>query len=199
MKIFLGTNNQGKIKEIKEILSDLNLEILTPDDLKIKFKCQEDGDTFYENAYKKAITGLLQTGYITISEDSGLMIDYLKGAPGIFSSHFAKKGDDKANIKKVLSLLKGIKKNKRKAKFKSVICLALSLKKVKFFEGECEGYISEKVMGKEGFGYDPIFIPKGYKKTFAQLGKEKNKISHRAKALQKLKEYLETLIKKEEK
>ncbi len=195
MKIFLATNNKGKIKEIKEILSDLNIEILTPRDLKIKFICKEDGDSFYENAYKKAITGLLQTGYITISEDSGLMIDYLKGAPGVKSARFTKKKNNKENIKKVLSLLKGIKKEQRKAKFKCVIALALSFKKVKFFEGECEGYISEKEMGNKGFGYDPIFIPKGYKKTFALLGEEKNKISHRAKALFQLKNFLQTFLK----
>lgn len=194
MKIFLATNNKGKIREIKEILSDLNIEILTPKDLKIKFTCKEDGDSFYENAYKKAITGLLQTGYITIGEDSGLMIDYLNGAPGIKSARFSKKRNDKENIKKVLQLLKGVKKEKRKAKFKCVIALALSLKKVKFFEGECEGYISEKEMGNKGFGYDPIFIPKGYDKTFALLGEEKNKISHRAKAFSQLKNFLKELL-----
>jgi len=155
----------------------------------------EDGDSFYENAYKKAITGLLQTGYISIGEDSGLMIDYLNGAPGLKSARFTKKRNSKENIKKVLSLLKGVKKEKRKAKFKCVMALALSLKKVKFFEGECEGYISDKEMGNKGFGYDPIFIPKGYNKTFALLGEEKNKISHRAKALFQLKNFLKTLIK----
>lgn len=195
MKIFLATNNKGKIKEIKKILSDLNIEVLTPQDLKIKFTCKEDGDSFYENAYKKAITGLLQTGYITIGEDSGLMIDYLKGAPGLKSARFTKKKDNKENIRKVLRLLKGIKKEQRRAKFKCVVALALSLKKVNFFEGECEGYISEKKMGNKGFGYDPIFIPKGYNKTFAFLGEEKNKISHRAKALFSLKNFLKNLLK----
>ncbi|MEO0089039.1 MAG: RdgB/HAM1 family non-canonical purine NTP pyrophosphatase [candidate division WOR-3 bacterium] len=195
MKIFLATNNKGKIKEIKEILSDLAVQILTPQDLKIKFICKEDGDNFYENAYKKAIAGLLQTGYITIGEDSGLMIDYLNGAPGLKSARFTKRRNPKENIKKVLNLLKGVKKEERKAKFKCVIALALSLKKVKFFEGECEGYISNKEMGNKGFGYDPIFIPKGYNKTFALLGEEKNKISHRAKALFQLKNFLKTIIK----
>ncbi len=196
MKIFFATNNQNKIKEAREILAGTNIYLYSPKDLGLSFKVFEDGTTFQENAYKKAFEGLRQSGMISLGEDSGLLVDYLKARPGIYSSRFA--GKDRsfdANLRKVLKLLKGVSFEKRKARFKCVICLALSFKKHLFFEGECTGFIAEVRRGNLGFGYDPIFIPKGYNLTFGELGAEvKNKISHRAKALRKLKEYLQNLL-----
>ncbi len=199
MKVFLATNNIDKGKEIVEGLRDLPIEFLFPHDLSCHLDVKEDGSSFQENAYKKAVAGLKISGIFTIGEDSGLLVDHLKGEPGIKSHRFAgEKAGYEENIKELLRRLKGLPLKKRGAHFKCVICLALSFQKVIFFEGECPGLIALSPRGKFGFGYDPVFIPSGYKKTFGELGPEvKNKISHRAKALRKLKEYLVSLISQE--
>jgi XTP/dITP diphosphohydrolase len=197
VKILLATNNRNKGEEIISIWGERdNIEFLFPSDLGLKFSVIEDGATFPENAYKKAILGLKLSGLPTIGEDSGLLVDYLKGEPGVKSNRFAgEKASFEANIKKVLEKLKGVPRDKRKACFVCVICFALSFKKVLFFEGKCFGSIAHYPKGKEGFGYDPIFIPRGFKKTFAELGGEvKNKISHRKEAVMKLKKYLEEML-----
>lgn len=196
MKIFLATNNRHKGEELISILGkEGDIEFLFPKDLGLKFNVQEDGSSFQENAYKKAIAGLRLSGLPTIGEDSGLLIDYLKGKPGVKSHRFAgEKAGYKEKIRKILKRLEGLPRAKRRARFKCVICLALSFKKFIFFEGNCEGFIALSAKGKFGFGYDPIFIPQGFKKTFGELGpKVKMAVSHRAKAVRKLKEYLQGL------
>ncbi len=195
MKIFLASNNPNKKREIKEILQDLGVEILTPQDLGIDFFVEEDGTSFQENAHKKAIEGLRLSGLPTLGEDSGIEIEYLGGKPGTASHRFAGlSAKDEENILKVLSLLEGVPIEKRKARFRCIICFLFSFKKVLFFEGRCEGTIATQKRGNLGFGYDPIFIPQGFNKTFGELGERiKNKISHRVVALNKLKEYLKGL------
>lgn len=192
MKIFLATNNRNKGKEIIEGLKGIPIEIFLPGDLGYRLDIKEDGTSFQENAHKKACEGLRLSRMITIGEDSGLLVDHLKGEPGVKSSRFAgEAATDEENIKKLLGLLEGLPLRERRAHFKCVICLALSFRKAVFFEGEANGLIALSPQGEFGFGYDPVFIPRGYKKTFAELGPEvKNKISHRAKALKRLRAFL---------
>ncbi|MEO0116049.1 MAG: RdgB/HAM1 family non-canonical purine NTP pyrophosphatase [candidate division WOR-3 bacterium] len=197
MKIFLATNNRQKGEEIISIFGkEGDWEFLFPEDLGLRFSVVEDGSSFAENAYKKAMTGFLLTGLPTMGEDSGLLIDYLKGLPGIKSHRFAgKETPFQEKIEGILKLLKGIPREERRAIFKCTICFVFSFKKILFFEGLCEGSIAFLPKGKFGFGYDPIFIPRGLKKTFGELGPEiKNKVSHRAEAVRKLKKYLSNLI-----
>lgn len=182
-----------KIKEIKAILSEFPIEVLSLKDAGIDIDVNEDGTTFMENAYKKASEIYkIKKDAMVLSDDSGLMVDALGGAPGVYSARFAgEHGNDKKNNDKLLSLLKGKTKEERKAKFTSAIVLIINEEKVIKVQGEIKGYINDKPLGREGFGYDPLFIVPEYNKTFGELSEEiKNKISHRARALQKLKEEL---------
>lgn len=185
-KLIIATRNQNKFKEIVKILSGIPFEI-SP----LPFDCPdviEDGKTFEENAAKKAKSAFMCTGEISIADDSGLMVDYLNGAPGVYSSRFAP--TDKDRIDKLLKALSGVPKEERGAKFVCVVAIAFSLEKIEVIRGEIEGYISLSPQGNSGFGYDPIFYCPKYKGTFAQLGELKNNISHRAKAFSKAKEIL---------
>ncbi len=200
LKIVLATKNKGKIEEIKYILKETGIadavEIHSLSDFPDIPEIAEDGTTFSENARKKAETVAGYTGLTTIADDSGLEVDALNGAPGIYSARFAGEGaSDADNIKKLLRLLEGVPKEKRRARFVCMIALATPGGAVKFMEGECRGIISEEERGTSGFGYDPVFIVPEYGKTFAELGADvKNKISHRAVALGKLTTYLKLMI-----
>lgn len=183
-KIFVATKNKGKIKELKKIFSNLDSEIIfdIPDIPDIK----EDGNSFEENAIKKSKHLFELTNQPSIADDSGLEIDYLNGVPGINSSRFAGQTTP-YNIKneKIINIMKNTNENKRTAQFRCVIAYTDEIG-TKTFEGICKGKIADKMYGSQGFGYDPIFIPKGYNKTFGELDENiKNKISHRAKALKK--------------
>ena len=189
MEIVAATKNKHKIQEIEKITSEFGISIISRDkvidpDLEIL----EDGETFQENSLKKAVEIMKLCSMTAISDDSGLMVDALDGAPGVISARFA--GDDASDLEnnnKLLELLKGIPMEKRTAKFVSVITLAFADGKVIQTYGECRGHIIFEEKGKNGFGYDPLFVPIGFEKTFAELsGEEKNKISHRAKALAEL-------------
>ncbi|MEW6086735.1 MAG: XTP/dITP diphosphatase [bacterium] len=197
MDIVVATRNKGKLKEIKEILKGLDVNLLSLDDFSDLPDVVEDGLTFKNNALKKAKIISEITGFPVISDDSGLQIDVLNGQPGIHSARFS--GDnakDADNIKKVLDLIKDVPEQKRTARFKAVLCLYFSKRKVKFTEGTCEGRMIFAPRGENGFGYDPIFVPKGYKKTFAELsGKTKNRISHRAKAMKEMKKIIGSMVK----
>ncbi|MCM8818856.1 MAG: RdgB/HAM1 family non-canonical purine NTP pyrophosphatase [Candidatus Omnitrophica bacterium] len=186
---YLATKNKNKVKEIKKIIGD-KIEVLLPPN-SIKFP-EETGKTFKENAYLKAkfLSRFIKNDYI-VGEDSGLLVEKLNGLPGVNSARFSGERDDIKNIKKLLEMMKNFKnKEDRKAKFITYICLIGKGEK-KFFKGEIEGYITFRPRGKNGFGYDPIFEIPEIKKTFAQISlEEKNKISHRAKAFVKLKNYL---------
>ena len=193
-KIVAASSNSHKIKEIQAIMSKFGMEVISRDEAGVPpFEIEEDGETFEENSYKKANEIMKATGEITVADDSGLMVDYLGGAPGVYSARFAgDHGDDGKNNEKLLKLLEGLPEEERKAKFVSVITLIFPGGEALVARGECAGRIIEAPTGENGFGYDPLFVPDGYDKTFAQLGpEEKNMISHRAKALEKLEKLLE--------
>jgi len=185
LEILITTNNAGKIKEIKDILVDSDVRILTIEDFPYLPKVKEDGQTFQENALKKACQISQYTGKVCLSDDSGLEIDYLKGEPGIYSARWGNSDEDR--IHKVLKLLEDVPKDKRNAKFVCVLVLAFPDGRTYIVKEECKGNISLNSRGKYGFGYDPIFIIPEYNQTFAELGQKiKNKISHRGKALKKM-------------
>jgi XTP/dITP diphosphohydrolase len=197
MKILLATQNLGKYKEIKRMLEPLSVEIILPEE---KLEVQEKGNSFMENAYIKAMAYFEKYHMPTLADDSGLVVPSLGGYPGVFSSRFysidwggreeVQTSEDQTNIKKLLRLMKDV--SDRRAYFKAVLCLVLEEGLSIFAEGICEGEIAQSPKGSEGFGYDPIFKPKFYEKTMAELSpQEKDLISHRGKALRKLKEFLE--------
>lgn len=192
MKLVLATRNLGKIQEMTDLLADLPLNILSVLDFPDMPKVIEDGQTFAENAIKKAETVCRHTGLLSLADDSGLEIEALDGQPGIRSSRFAGfEQNDDSNITKVLHLMRSIPQDRRQARFRCVIALATPEEKTETVEGLCEGLISTQRMGSAGFGYDPIFIVPQYGKTFAELGLDiKNRMSHRAKALQAAKALL---------
>lgn len=189
-KIYVATNNKGKLKEIKAILPDF--EVLAIKDLGFDFDVEEDGETFAENAYKKAIELFRRTNCPVIADDSGLCVDALHGAPGVYSARYAgEHGNDDENIEKLLSDLKEIPEEKRTAKFVCDICYIDEKGDVFHALGECHGIITYERKGENGFGYDPVMYIPEFDKTMAELSPdEKNKISHRAKALAILREQL---------
>jgi XTP/dITP diphosphohydrolase len=192
-KIFLGTNNQGKLKEFADFFKKISLQIISPEDLGIDFDPPETGATFEANALQKAKAWAKKTNLPTLVDDSGLSVDTLGGKPGIYSARFAE--TDQSRNAKVLDLLKS--SDNRKAHFTSVIGFCdLNKNLEKVFIGICDGQISHKLeKGNFGFGYDPIFIPSGYKQSFAQLGKQvKYKIGHRAQALAKTATFLQQWV-----
>ncbi|WP_282628595.1 RdgB/HAM1 family non-canonical purine NTP pyrophosphatase [Empedobacter sedimenti] len=190
MELIFATHNNNKVKEVSQILpSYLLMKSLT--DINFFDEIEETGETFEENAQLKAQTIFEKTGKNIFADDSGLVIEALNGAPGVYSARFAGTGKDEDNITKALKELDG--KTNRKAYFISVFCLILNGEK-HFFEGKINGTISTEILGENGFGYDPIFIPNGFSKSFAQMSAdEKNAISHRAKAVEKLNIFLTNL------
>ncbi len=194
MKIFLATGNKHKIKEIEKIFKMDNVEILSVNDGIEIPEVVEDGDTFEANSQKKAVEIAKFTNMITIADDSGLCVDALNGAPGVYSARYAgEHGNDLDNNLKVVKELQGIEN--RTARFVCVISLAKPTGEVYSFRGEVEGEFIDNPVGTEGFGYDPHFFMKEYGKTLAQIPEIKNKISHRAKALEKLKENIAEILK----
>ncbi len=195
MKIVLATNNEHKIEEIKCILSDPRLEILTLNDFKDFPKIEETGNTLEENAILKAKNIYKFTKLISLADDSGLQVDALDGAPGVLSSRFAGRHCSyKDNNVKLLSLLKNVPWEKRGATFVCVVAIAKDTDNVITIRGEIKGIITTEERGEGGFGYDPVFYLPQSSQTFAQLSsEEKNKRSHRAKAFQRARE----LIKKD--
>jgi XTP/dITP diphosphohydrolase len=195
-KLIIASNNAHKIDEIKAILSEFSIEVLSLKEAGIDIDVVEDGSTFMENAYKKAYEIYkIAKDCMVLSDDSGIMVEALGGAPGVYSARFAgEHGNDKKNNEKLLSLLEGKPFEERKAKFVSAIVLIIDESKVIKVQGEIEGYIKEHEEGAGGFGYDPLFLVPEYNRTFAELSSEqKNKISHRARALTKLREELKKL------
>ena len=201
-KLILASNNAKKVKEIKEILEGLPIEVKFLKDEGIDIDVVEDGKTFEENAKKKAkeiYEFLLSKGkkdFIVLADDSGLEVDYLNGEPGIYSARYSgEHGNDDKNNKKLLENLEGVPKEKRGAQF--VCQLSLFTDKGEYYtvRGEVRGFIIESIQGKGGFGYDPLFFYEPFNKTFGELeAEEKNKISHRGIALIKLKDTLIDLI-----
>lgn len=193
--IVVASNNKHKIDEIKTILKNLDIGVLSLKEVGITIEVEETGSTFVENAYIKAkeIYDLLKAdNYCVLSDDSGLAVDALDGAPGVFSARFSgEHGNDKKNNEKLLKLMENVPEEKRSAKFICAMVLIIDENKIIKVQGESEGYILREEIGENGFGYDPLFFTKVYNKTFAQLSEEeKNSISHRGNALIKLKEEL---------
>jgi len=191
MKLVFATHNPKKLVEVREILpSQFQIESLS--DLNFHQDIIEDADTFQGNALIKAKTIFNLLGESCFADDSGLVVPTLGGLPGVKSARYANDEgpvDHMANNVKLLKALKG--KTDRSAYFITVICLILKNEDVRYFEGRVEGTISETLMGEKGFGYDPIFIPNGYNRTFGELGADvKNNISHRARALNKMRDFL---------
>ncbi|MGN0680473.1 MAG: XTP/dITP diphosphatase [Candidatus Fimisoma sp.] len=188
-----ASSNAHKIKEIQSIMSKFGVKVVSRKEAGVpEFEIEEDGETFEENSLKKAEAIMKATGKLTVADDSGLMVDYLGGAPGVYSARFAgEECDDAKNNEKLLKHLEGLSAEDRKAKFVSVITLMFPDGNTIVARGECPGRIIETPTGENGFGYDPLFVPDGLSKTFAQLSdEEKNSISHRARALEKLEEIL---------
>ncbi|NLJ49432.1 MAG: RdgB/HAM1 family non-canonical purine NTP pyrophosphatase [Candidatus Atribacteria bacterium] len=189
--IYILSKNQGKIKEINTILSPYALTIRSLfQDYSVE-EVIETGSNYAENALLKARRGFKISGNMCIGEDSGLEIDALNGAPGLFSARFGGEGlNSKEKNKKIIELLKEVPKDQRSACFVCVVALVWQ-KGEKIFEGRCLGFISQESRGRSGFGYDPIFVLPPYQKTFAELGEKiKNRLSHRAIAFRKLAEFL---------
>jgi XTP/dITP diphosphohydrolase len=191
MKLLIASKNRGKLREIKSI-SKGKFEIISPLDLPLNISILEDGFSLEENALKKALTYHRETGFCTLGEDTALEVEILRGRPGIHSARFSG-GGDRENRKKLLEELN--KTNNRSARFRTVMALVLQNNWVEYFEGLLDGKISLFEKGDRGFGYDPIFIPLGYDKTLAEISEEeKNRISHRGKALNKLIDFLQNKI-----
>lgn len=193
MKIVLATNNQHKIREIKDILSDLPVKILTLVDFPDFPRVEETGKTLEKNAILKARAIFRYTNLPSMADDSGLEVDALNGAPGALSARFAGEHCSfKDNNLKLLSVMKDIPPGQRAARFVCVVALARDSNHIVTVKGEVKGTITFEEMGENGFGYDPVFWLPHLNKTFAQLPwKEKNKISHRARAFAKAKELIQ--------
>lgn len=197
-KILLATSNRGKIKEITHILEGLDLELVTLDDYPGLQLPPEYGSTFRENALIKARAASAKAGVAALADDSGLEVDFLGGRPGIYSARYAgAEASDRDNWLKLLKELEGVPVEKRTARFRCVVALVWTGGVEEFYEGSLEGVIASEPKGTNGFGYDPVFFIPGTGKTAAELTpNEKNLLSHRAKALEKLKNSLEKRYKK---
>jgi XTP/dITP diphosphohydrolase len=191
MELVFATNNKHKIEEVQHLLKD-NFKLRSLQDINCTEELPETGDTLESNALQKARYVHQQFGVNCFADDTGLEIEALNGRPGVYSARYAgeKKSAEK-NIEKVLSEMKNV--HHRSAYFKTIISLIINDKEY-LFKGKVNGEISTDLKGKKGFGYDPIFIPNGYNKSFAEMSlEEKNKISHRAVAVKKLAEFLNNL------
>lgn len=205
MKIVLATRNKHKVEEIKEIIKihldgELysKLEILSVSDFSGIPDVEEDGKTFEENALKKAREVYKFTGLPTIADDSGIEVDFLNGEPGIFSARYAGRGaTDEQNNAKLLKSLENVPIEKRTARFRCVIAY-VDGEVERTFEGVVEGKVIFQPRGSGGFGYDPLFVPDGFDLTYAEMPRElKNRISHRARAMQKFIEFLTPILRKQ--
>lgn len=189
-EIIFASHNKGKIAEIKKILLPLGIKVLSGDDVDLP-DVEETGKTFEENAYLKALTAAKEKNIPCVADDSGLCVDAIGGRPGVYSARYAPNRDFDKGMDKLLNELAETKSNNRSAHFACVIVLAYPNGNYKSFEGRVDGHIATQKQGNAGFGYDPIFIPTGYNRSFAEFNSdEKNKISHRGRALQKFIQYL---------
>ncbi len=189
MELVIASNNKGKIREIKPLID--GIELLSLQDVGFNEEIEEPFHTFEQNALAKAsaIHAFCQKN--TFADDSGICVNALNGLPGVDSAHYSGSRDDEQNLQKLLHDLQGAED--RTAYYKAVICLIWA-NEVYYFEGICNGRITEVKQGSGGFGYDPIFIPDGYEQTFAELPMDiKNSISHRGKAVRKMVEFLNTM------
>ncbi len=192
IELVIATRNKKKVEEIRRILEGLPATFYSIDDFPGCPEVEEDTDTFEGNAAKKALTVARFSGRPAIADDSGLEVYALNRAPGVFSARYAgPDSNDRKNRERLLSEMNGIEENKRGARFVCYVALAFPDGKVETFEGFVEGSLGTEPRGSSGFGYDPIFYPAGYDRTFAEMNAgEKDALSHRGMALKKLREYL---------
>ncbi len=192
MKLLVATRNKGKLKEIERLLGGLGIQVEGLDALPDLPEVVEDGETFEANAIKKAETVSRLTGLATLADDSGLAVEALQGAPGVYSARFAGEGaSDAENNRKLLADLQGIAADRRQGAFHCAMALARPGEKTEVFHGKVEGVILEAQRGEGGFGYDPLFLVREFGKTMAELSIEtKNRISHRGQALQQVVRFL---------
>lgn len=198
VRVVLSSGNQHKISELKSILGEFDLEVISKNDIGYEdFEVEEDGETLEENSMKKAMELWKKTGNIVIADDTGLFVEYLDGEPGVYSARYA--GEDATyedNNKLLLKNLENVPVKKRKAYFKTVVSIIDSKGNSFNVEGVCKGEIGFEPVGDNGFGYDPIFIVEGLNKTFAQMTDiEKNTYSHRGKAVRNLKNIIGEILK----
>ncbi len=197
MKLLIATNNKGKLEEMQALLSGLNLEVLTPEELGVNLRVNEDGTTYGENAEKKAIAFARITDLISLADDSGLEVEALGGAPGIYSARYTGR-QGASDAERRAFLLKNLEGKPRpwQARFRAAIAIAVPHGSVQVIEGQCPGEIIPEERGTGGFGYDQIFLIPELGRTMAELDmQEKNRISHRARAVLKARPILEMLAK----
>jgi XTP/dITP diphosphohydrolase len=196
-RLLIATNNPGKVEELRALLKDLPLQLVTPADIELDLDVTEDGRTYAENAEKKALAFAQASGLVSLADDSGLEVEALDGAPGLYSARYlAKPGATDADRRAYLLKNLGGKTRPWKACFRAVIAIAAPDQKVQLAEGECRGEIIPEERGLGGFGYDPIFLIPRLARTMAQLGMaEKNHVSHRARALMNARPILEKIFK----
>lgn len=191
LTVIAATQNEHKLRELRNIMGKQGMKVISQKEAGLgDIDVVEDGETFEENSFKKANEIMKASGKIAVADDSGLAVEHLNGAPGVYSARYAgehKNDDDNNN--KLLKELEGVEN--RRAKFVSVVTMVYPDGKVIAARGECPGNILKAPRGNGGFGYDPLFVPDGLDKTFAEVTQEeKNSVSHRAKALEKLEELL---------
>lgn len=191
-ELLVATHNKGKLAEITEILNGCVERFYSPSDFPNLPSVLEDGETFEDNARKKALSAALATGIPALADDSGLVVDVLGGRPGVYSARFAGDGSsDARNNEKLLQELSGVPAVKRTAAFHCAVALCFPEGNCGIFHGELKGMLLDRLRGLGGFGYDPLFVPLGHDKTLAELDPDlKNGISHRGKALESLRKYL---------
>jgi XTP/dITP diphosphohydrolase len=195
MELVIATRNQGKLREIRRLLEETEIRVLGLDAFSDLPEVEEDGETFADNARKKAVTVAQLTGRLTLADDSGLEVMHLGGAPGVHSARYAgADADDAANNRKLLAALAGVSRSGRRGAFVCAMALCGPDGDCRFFSGRLEGILIEEPRGDGGFGYDPLFLVPEYGKTLAELPLEiKNRISHRGQALRQALEYLRQL------
>ena len=196
MKLLVASNNKGKLREFNAILGELGIECVSMGEMGIDIEVDETGTTFLENAKIKAEEIYKIAKIPTVSDDSGLEVDFLGGEPGVYSARYAgEHGNDKENNIKLLKNLEGVPDEKRTGRFKSVVYLVLDENTHVWAEGSVEGIIMHEEKGENGFGYDPLFFSPQLNKSFAEATpEEKNAISHRGNAIRDLKKKLEKII-----
>lgn len=194
MSILVATYNPGKQREYRDLLSALQEELRFPDELDLHLSIREDGDTYAQNAFKKARQHALASGLLTFADDSGLEVDALDGAPGLHSARYAE-GSDADRVRALLDDLRGVSREARTARFRCVLAIVTHAGEAHEVEGVCEGVIAREPRGDRGFGYDPIFYLPERESTMAELSRdEKNRISHRARAVAAARPILERLL-----
>ncbi len=196
MKLLLGTQNRGKIRELEELIGDGDVRITTPFEEGVGLPVEETGTTFHENASIKAKTYAARSGLVTLADDSGLVVDALDGAPGVYSARYAGlQVSDRDHYELLLENLAGVPDDRRSARFVSVVAIATPDGKIELCEGACEGIVGTRPEGEGGFGYDPVFYIPELGKTMAQLTlEEKNRISHRSRAFRKAAPVVERVL-----